>query len=84
MHPALANEMIRAWQRREQRTDIRLAMLRLTVAQAAGAKRHGGGALTIDDFLPGLRGAAPELTPEEKERKLQMQFQRMAQQSAQP
>lgn len=44
--------LLKAWEARERRLDVRVALLRLTVGQAMGAKAADGGDLELRHFLP--------------------------------
>jgi len=72
---------LEAWQTKQKREEYRLARLLLTVSTAAGAKRKGGGNLTINDFLPDYVKSKKKLDPEESAKRLEAFFIAMAERS---
>lgn len=73
MHPDEAAAYVEAWRNREDREDIRNALIRYTVAVAGGMKKNGGGRLKLRDFL-----TEKPKTPEQQEAELKARLMSMA------
>lgn len=53
------------WAMEQRRLDARVAMLAYVTASSMGAKRKGGGELSIEDFMPFSEKQERQQTPEE-------------------
>lgn len=51
-HPAQNEEIVKAWEKKEAREEIRTGLIRLTLAQVMVGKKKSGGYFKLEDFIP--------------------------------